>query len=84
MSPASRWPAVPVPLAAAIETRVGAVVSMVNVRVALLPVLPPLLACVAWAVYVPWPSVVTLVDHVLPLRVTERVRTGVPVAADPE
>src|SRR3954451_6662005 len=57
---------------------------MANVCAALVPVLAAASACVATAVYVPSPRVVTLVDHVAPLRVTERVRTGVPLAAVPE
>ena len=47
MSPASKWPAVPVPLTALIETGVGAVVSIVKVRAALVAVLPELSDCVA-------------------------------------
>ena len=50
VSPVSRRPAVPVPFAAARETRVGAVVSIVKVHSALVPVLPALSVCVARAV----------------------------------
>ena len=50
VSPESRWPEVPAPLAAAIETRVGAIVSIVKVWAVLVAVFPALSVCVACAV----------------------------------